>query len=94
MASAADRGITAASSGEAASTGAEDNSGPQAAAADGASIEPVAAAPAASEAPAPGWARRMRRRQAMIQGATLAAHTLRGADHHGGAAHISLEDRS
>ena len=94
MASAADSGSTAASSGEPASTGAEENSGPQAAAADGAPIGPAAAAPAASEAPAPGWARRMRRRQAMIQGATLAAHTLRSADHHGGAAHISLEDRS
>jgi type IV secretion system protein TrbL len=30
----------------------------------------------------------------MIQGATLAAHTLRSADHHGGSAHVSLEDRS
>jgi len=50
------------------------------------------AAPA--EAPAPAWAKQLRRRQAMIQGATLAAHTLRSADHHGGSAHISLEDRS
>jgi len=47
-----------------------------------------------AEAPAPAWANRLRRRQAMIQGATLAAHTLRSADHHGGSAHISLEDRS
>lgn len=51
------------------------------------------AAPAA-EASAPAWAKQLRRRQAMIQGATLAAHTLRSADHHGGSAHISLEDRS
>lgn len=50
------------------------------------------AAPA--EAPAPAWAKQLRRRQAMVQGATLAAHTLRSADHHGGSAHISLEDRS
>ena len=44
--------------------------------------------------PAPAWANRLRRRQAMAQGAILAAHTLRSADHHGGSAHISLEDRS
>lgn len=52
----------------------------------------TAAAPA--EAPAPAWAKQLRRRQAMVQGATLAAHTLRSADHHGGSVHISLEDRS
>jgi type IV secretion system protein TrbL len=46
------------------------------------------------EAPAPAWATQLRHRQAMVQGATLAAHTLRSADHHGGSAHISLEDRS
>jgi type IV secretion system protein TrbL len=51
-------------------------------------------APSAPQAPAPAWANRLRRRQAMIQGATLAAHTLRSADHHGGSAHVSLEDRS
>jgi type IV secretion system protein TrbL len=51
-------------------------------------------APAAPQAPAPAWAKQLRRRQAMVQGATLAAHTLRSADHHGGSAHISLEDRS
>ena len=47
-----------------------------------------------AEAPAPAWAKQLRRRQAMVQGATLAAHALRSADHHGGSAHISLEDRS
>ncbi len=46
------------------------------------------------QASAPAWAKQLRRRQAMVQGATLAAHTLRSADHHGGSAHISLEDRS
>lgn len=55
---------------------------------------PSSPAPAPAEAPAPAWAKQLRRRQAMIQGATLAAHTLRAADHHGGSAHISLEDRS
>jgi len=51
-------------------------------------------APAGPQASAPAWAKQLRRRQAMVQGATLAAHTLRSADHHGGSAHISLEDRS
>ncbi|TPG38944.1 P-type conjugative transfer protein TrbL [Sphingomonas koreensis] len=60
--------------------------------ADRTAISSPATAPA--EAPAPAWAKQLRRRQAMIQGATLAAHTLRSADHHGGSAHISLEDRS
>jgi type IV secretion system protein TrbL len=55
---------------------------------------PQTAASGGSEAPAPAWAKQLRRRQAMVQGATLAAHTLRSADHHGGSAHISLEDRS
>jgi len=55
---------------------------------------PSLPAPAPAEAPAPAWAKQLRRRQAMVQGATLAAHTLRSADHHGGSAHISLEDRS
>jgi len=46
------------------------------------------------EAPAPAWATRLRRRQAVMQGATLAANTLRSSDSGGGAAQISLEDRS
>ena len=54
----------------------------------------TAIAPVAAQAAAPAWAKQLRRRQAMVQGATLAAHTLRSADHHGGSAHISLEDRS
>ena len=57
-------------------------------------IAPSSSASAPAEAPAPAWAKQLRRRQAMVQGATLAAHTLRSADHHGGSAHISLEDRS
>ncbi|MFB0872602.1 MULTISPECIES: P-type conjugative transfer protein TrbL [unclassified Sphingobium] len=54
----------------------------------------TASSPAAAQAAAPAWAKQLRRRQAMVQGATLAARTLRSADHHGGSAHISLEDRS
>lgn len=73
--------------------------------ASGGAPEPLAAAPAGEvngNAPtpsggssgAPAWAKSLRRRQTMTQGAMLTAHTLRSADHGGGAAHISLEDRS
>lgn len=54
-------------------------------------------APAPAAAPqteAPAWAKALRRRQMVQQGAMLAAHSLRSSDHGGGAAHISLEDRS
>ena len=54
-------------------------------------------APAPAAAPqteAPAWAKALRRRQAVQQGMMLAAHSLRSSDHGGGAAHISLEDRS
>ncbi len=74
----------------ASATGADGGAAPEA-------IEPgpsAAALGSTPEAAAPAWATQLRRRQAMIQGATLAAHTLRSADHHGGSAHISLEDRS
>ena len=57
-------------------------------------ISPSTPAATPEQVPAPAWAGRLRRRQAMIQGATLAAQTLRSSDHHGGSAHISLEDRS
>jgi len=46
--------------------------------------------PAASGAP--GWARRLRRQQAMTQGATMAAHAVRAADGGGGATHVSLTE--
>lgn len=53
-----------------------------------------APAPSSDSSGAPAWARSLRRRQTMAQGVMLTAHTLRSADHGGGAAHISLEDRS
>ena len=53
-----------------------------------------APAPSGDSSGAPAWARSLRRRQTMAQGVMLTAHTLRSADHGGGAAHISLEDRS
>jgi type IV secretion system protein TrbL len=80
-----------------------DRPDPVGVAADGASptgqaVEPLAAAagaPAARDADtAPAWAKRLRRSQALVQGASVAAHSLRSADHGGGSTHISLEDRS
>lgn len=50
------------------------------------------AAPIADGSPA--WAKRLRRQQMMMQGATLAANSLRASDHGGGSTHINLEDRS
>ena len=50
--------------------------------------------PAASQAPAPAWANRLRRRQAITQGAAMAAYALRSSDSGGGNAQISVEDRS
>ncbi|MBB3862463.1 type IV secretion system protein TrbL [Novosphingobium hassiacum] len=45
-----------------------------------------AASPSSASAPAapPAWATTMKRRQAITQGATMAAHTLKGGDSHGG----------
>lgn len=58
-----------------------------------------ASAPEPSSTPvtantSPAWAQRLRRQQMMVQGATLAANSLRSSDHGGGNAHINLEDRS
>ena len=80
-------------------------SGSSGGAPSGGAPEALAAAPAgdaasstatgtAASSGAPAWAKSLRRRQTMAQGLTLAARTLRSADHGGGAAHISLEDRS
>ncbi|MDB5725885.1 MAG: trbL [Novosphingobium sp.] len=41
---------------------------------------------------APAWAKRLRRQQAMTQGATMAAHSVRAADSGGGSTHISLAE--
>ena len=46
----------------------------------------------ASAAGAPAWAKRLRRQQAMTQGATMAAHSVRAADGGGGATHVSLSE--
>ena len=47
----------------------------------------------AASAGTPAWAKSLRRRQTVGQGAMLAAHALRSGDH-GSATHISLEDRA
>ena len=59
---------------------------------DAGSPQTQSSSPASSGSPA--WAQRLRRQQMMMQGATLAANSLRSADHGGGSAHISLEDRT
>jgi type IV secretion system protein TrbL len=55
---------------------------------------PPAQSTRAASSGSPAWAQRLRRQQMMMQGATLAANSLRSADHGGGSAHISLEDRT
>jgi type IV secretion system protein TrbL len=82
-----------AGSGGSATASPEVEPGPAAPAA-GAAETSGAAASAVPETAAPAWARQLRRRQAMMQGATIAAHSLRSSDHGGGATHVSLEDRS
>lgn len=57
-------------------------------------VAPEPASTTAAATPSPAWAQRLRRQQMMMQGATLAANSLRSSDHGGGNAHINLEDRS
>lgn len=57
---------------------------------------PASAAPASGAGPAaapPAWAAAMKRRQAITQGATMAAHTLKGGDSHGGGAGPDLSQK-
>ena len=49
-------------------------------------------APAADGPPA--WAKAMKHRQAMTQGATMATHTLKGGDSHGGGSGPDVSDKS
>lgn len=86
-----------AASGPAASSGSASSPADEVASSAGAP-EPLASSsampPPAPQSPAPTWAKSLRRRQTMMQGATIAAHALRSSDHGGGSAHVSLEDRS
>lgn len=42
----------------------------------------------------PAWAKAMRNRQAMTHGATMATHTLKGGDSHGGGSGPDVSDKS
>ncbi len=52
------------------------------------------ATPPTSEDKAPGWAQRLQRRQHVAQGASMAAHVVRSADHGGSGAAPQLRDSS
>jgi type IV secretion system protein TrbL len=47
----------------------------------------------ASSDPAPGWAKRMKRGQAMSHGVSTAAHAIRSGDAHGGGSSVNLSER-
>lgn len=52
------------------------------------------AGPSSSSSGPPAWAKAMKHRQAMTQGATMAAHTLKGGDSHGGGSGPDVSDKS
>ena len=54
---------------------------------------PISASPATSTSGPPAWAAAMKRRQTMTHGATLAAHTLKAGDSHGGGAGPDIRER-
>ncbi len=64
-----------------------------AAGATAASAQSTAGAAAPASGP-PAWAKAMRNRQAMTQGATMATHTLKGGDSHGGGSGPDVSDKS
>ena len=72
--------------GRSAASGAAAGAGAQASAAAASGTGSAAAAP-------PAWAAAMKRRQAITQGATMAAHTLKGGDSHGGGAGPDLSQK-
>ena len=45
-------------------------------------------------AEAPAWARAMKHRQTITHGATMASHTLKGGDSHGGGSGPDIADKS
>ncbi len=48
--------------------------------------------PVSSSTEAPAWARRLKNRQGVTHGLSLAAHALRSGDSHGGGASINLSE--
>lgn len=60
----------------------------------GTATSATAAAPEASAASGPpAWAKSMKHRQTMSHGASVAAHTLRGGDSHGGGASVDTSEK-
>ena len=49
--------------------------------------------PADADPGPPAWARAMKDRQAITSGATIAAHTLKSGDSHGGGASIDTSEK-
>lgn len=64
-----------------------------AAAGAGAQASAAASGTGSAAAAPPAWAAAMKRRQAITQGATMAAHTLKGGDSHGGGAGPDLSQK-
>lgn len=60
---------------------------------DGAAASGTAAAPASTEGGPPAWARAMKQRQTVTHGASVAAHTLKGGDSHGGGAGPNISEK-
>lgn len=58
-----------------------------------ASLAPAADPAGASASGPPAWARAMRRHQAIVHGASVATHTLRGGDSRGPGASVSMTDK-
>ena len=54
---------------------------------------PAAAPEATGASGPPAWAKSMKQRQTMSHGASVAAHTLRGGDSHGGGASVDTSEK-
>ena len=54
---------------------------------------PPPAPPAAADQGQPAWAKAMKDRQTITHGATIAAHTLKSGDSHGGGASIDTSEK-
>lgn len=67
--------------------------GPASAQPDSGATEAGAAAVVAPRSEPPAWAKSMRRHQAIVHGATVATHTLRGGDSRGPGASVSVTDK-
>jgi len=67
--------------------------GPASAPPDSGATEAGAAAVVAPRSEPPAWAKSMRRHQAIVHGATVATHTLRGGDSRGPGASVSVTDK-